>query len=49
MEMNEIILYKLKMRMKNPFTTSFGTEQDGILFVSKGKRWQMDVLVGEKE
>lgn len=37
MEMNEIILYKLKMRMKNPFTTSFGTEQDRIFLLVEAK------------
>ena len=28
MKIEQINLYKVKMRMKNPFTTSFGTEQD---------------------
>ncbi|CDQ38799.1 MULTISPECIES: o-succinylbenzoate synthase [Virgibacillus] len=28
MKIKEVIMYKMKMRMKNPFTTSFGTEQD---------------------
>lgn len=28
MKINEIVLYKVKMRMKNPFTTSFGTEHN---------------------
>ncbi|SHH00505.1 MULTISPECIES: o-succinylbenzoate synthase [Virgibacillus] len=34
MDISEIILYQLKMKMKHPFTTSFGTEQDrGFLLV----------------
>ena len=37
MYIQEIILYKMKMRMKNPFTTSFGTEQDRIFLLSEVK------------
>ncbi|GAA0419138.1 MAG: o-succinylbenzoate synthase [Bacillota bacterium] len=28
MRINEVVLYKMQMQMKNPFTTSFGTEQN---------------------
>ncbi|MBB5173883.1 o-succinylbenzoate synthase [Texcoconibacillus texcoconensis] len=33
MKINEINLYKVKMRMKNPFTTSFGTEHDRLFLL----------------
>ncbi|MBT2217965.1 o-succinylbenzoate synthase [Virgibacillus dakarensis] len=37
MIVNEIILYKVQMRMKNPFTTSFGTEQDRLFLLVEAK------------
>ncbi len=33
MNIQEIVLRKLKMRMKNPFTTSFGTQQDRYFYL----------------
>src|SRR5690625_735606 len=33
----EIILYKVQMRMKNPFTTSFGTEQNRLFLLVEAK------------
>ncbi|WP_088052299.1 o-succinylbenzoate synthase [Virgibacillus dakarensis] len=37
MIVNEIILYKVQMRMKNPFTTSFGTEQERLFLLVEAK------------
>lgn len=33
MKIDEIIVYKVNMRMKNPFTTSFGTEHDRLFLL----------------
>lgn len=37
MKINEVNLYKVEMRMKNPFTTSFGTEQDRLFILVEVK------------
>lgn len=37
MKVNEVILYKVRMRMRNPFTTSFGTEQDRLFLLVEVK------------
>jgi len=37
MKINEVILYKMNMRMKNPFTTSFGTEQNRLFILVEVK------------
>jgi len=37
MKIEQINLYKVKMRMKNPFTTSFGTEQDREFILTEVK------------
>ncbi|GGB43686.1 o-succinylbenzoate synthase [Virgibacillus dakarensis] len=37
MKVNEIILYKVQMKMRNPFTTSFGTEQDRLFLLVEAK------------
>ncbi|WP_298830933.1 o-succinylbenzoate synthase [uncultured Planococcus sp.] len=37
MKIEEINLYKIKMRMKNPFTTSFGTEHDRLFILTEVK------------
>lgn len=37
MKINEIVLYKVNMRMKNPFTTSFGTQQDRLFLIVEAK------------
>ncbi|MEC5423171.1 o-succinylbenzoate synthase [Virgibacillus sp. C22-A2] len=37
MKVNEVILYKMQMKMKNPFTTSFGTEQDREFILVEAK------------
>ncbi|MBM7599303.1 O-succinylbenzoate synthase [Virgibacillus halotolerans] len=37
MKVNEIHLYKMNMRMKNPFTTSFGTQQDRLFLLVEAK------------
>ena len=33
MNIKEIVLRKLKMRMRHPFTTSFGTQQDRYFYL----------------
>lgn len=33
----EVVLHKVKMRMRNPFTTSFGTEQDRLFLLVEVK------------
>ena len=37
MKVKEIVLYKVNMRMKNPFTTSFGTQQDRLFLIVEAK------------
>lgn len=37
MFIEEIVLHKMKMRMKNPFTTSFGTQQDRLFILVEAK------------
>lgn len=37
MKITEITLHKMNMRMKNPFTTSFGTEQDRSFIILEAK------------
>src|SRR5699024_8226165 len=34
---SEVVMYKIQMRMKNPFTTSFGTEQDRLFLIIEAK------------
>jgi len=37
MKINEVSMYKVNMRMKNPFTTSFGTEQARLFIIIEVK------------